>query len=124
MKLTLLTTFDDTVSANILKTKLESENIPCFLHNENLTGLLPNAQNVMGSGVRVLVPEELLHNAIKIAELGQQKNLCPDCGSDQLVNISEQKRKKFKLLFTLIAGILVDPPSKYSCTNCGYLFKR
>lgn len=124
MNLTHLTTLYDTVSANILRTKLESENIPCVLHNENITSLLPNAQNVMGSGVRVMVPKEFLNQALEIAELGEQKIVCPDCGSDHIVNVSNLKRKKFKFFFILLVGIIGDLPSKYSCSNCGYMFKK
>ena len=82
---------EDTVSANILKTKLESEDIPCFLHNENLTSLLPNARNLMGSGVRLMVPEELLERAIEIIDVEESEVSCPDCGSHELVNITKQK---------------------------------
>ena len=91
MKLSLLTIMEDTVSANILKTKLESEDIPCFLHNENLTSLLPNARNLMGSGVRLMVPEELLERAIEIIDVEESEVSCPDCGSHELVNITKQK---------------------------------
>lgn len=123
MKFTLLTVLNDTISANVLKTKLESEEIPCFLHNENITGLLPHAQNVLGSGVRVMVPKEFLEKAIEIANLGERKLACPDCGSDNLINISSKRRQQFKLFFIILVGIIGNLPSKYSCQNCGYLFK-
>ena len=68
-KLVHLATFSNTISAHLLRTKLESEGIPSFLNNENITNLLPHYFNIMGSGVQVLVPSEKLEEAQNIAQL-------------------------------------------------------
>lgn len=123
MKLSLLTITDDTVSANIIKTNLESESIPCFLHNENLTSLLPNSSNQKRSGVQLMV-SELLEKVIEIADLQSSEISCPDCGSEELVNITKQKWKNFRLFFLILSGITGNSSQKYSCSNCGYMFRK
>ncbi|WP_083631338.1 putative signal transducing protein [Labilibacter marinus] len=50
-----LITCDNAFEANLIKGRLESEDIPCILTNENISNLLPSYNHLMGSGVQVLV---------------------------------------------------------------------
>ncbi len=63
MSLSKLATFDNSISANILRTKLESEGIICFLYNEHFTNLMPHYFDLLGSGVLVMVPTDQLKKA-------------------------------------------------------------
>lgn len=45
-------TFDSVIDANIIKTKLDAHDIPCFLTEENLANLYPT-QNLLAIGVRL-----------------------------------------------------------------------
>ncbi len=63
MKLVLLTTIDDSISANLLKSKLESEDIPCVLINEHITDTLTHLKYTAGFGVRVMVFEDQVEEA-------------------------------------------------------------
>ena len=44
--------FDSAIDANIVKTKLDANGIPCFLTEENLANLYP-LQNFLAMGVRL-----------------------------------------------------------------------
>lgn len=63
MSLSELATFDNSLTANMLKSKLENEGIPCFLNNENFTNIMPHYFSMLGSGVKVLVPTDQLEKA-------------------------------------------------------------
>src|SRR5690606_9588822 len=45
--------FRDTISANLVKSKLDAYGIPCFLTEENLSNLYPGASALMNSQVRL-----------------------------------------------------------------------
>jgi Putative prokaryotic signal transducing protein len=66
-KIIIYTAFDNVIAANIAKTKLDAYGIPCFLTEENFTGLYP-LRNDIFPGVRLHIFEqdservkELLH---------------------------------------------------------------
>ena len=44
--------FENAIEANIIKTKLDANGIPCFLSDENLANLYP-LQNFLAMGVRL-----------------------------------------------------------------------
>jgi len=52
-----LITCQNVFEANLLKGRLESEGIQCFLTNENFATLLPVLNGVMDSGIHVMVLE-------------------------------------------------------------------
>ncbi|UII19635.1 putative signal transducing protein [Fulvivirga ligni] len=126
MKLVVLTTLDNSIDANLLRSKLESEGIPCFLHNENVTNLIPYSFNILGGGVRVLVPDDQLEASRELAQLNEEKIHCPNCGSDNIKNRLEKWWIKLYLIF--IGFFLVAPIGNllnhYICRRCGEEFKK
>ncbi len=66
MKTTTLKTCQTPFEANLIKAKLEAAGIPSFLTNENYSTLYPVMANLLGSGVRVLVNDEDLENALEL----------------------------------------------------------
>jgi Putative prokaryotic signal transducing protein len=56
-KIIIYTAFDNVIAANIAKTKLDAYGIPCFLTEENFTGLYP-LQNDIFPGVRLHIFEQ------------------------------------------------------------------
>ena len=126
MALKLLTTCDSVLSANLLKTKLESEGIYCFLNHENFSNLMPHFYNMLGSGVQVMVSSDQLEQAQRIAQLDDGKLKCPNCSSTNIANDSERKAGKLKLiaiafLFVIPIGNLLN---NYVCKECGHQFKK
>ena len=55
-KIIIFTSFDNVIAANIAKTKLDAYGIPCFLTEENFTGLYP-LRNDIFPGVRLHIFE-------------------------------------------------------------------
>ncbi|MEQ9304842.1 MAG: DUF2007 domain-containing protein [Marinoscillum sp.] len=126
MSLSELATFDNSLTANMLKTKLEIEGIPCFLNNENFTNMMPLYFNMLGSGVRVMVPTDQLERAKEIAKIESGKLSCPNCESTKIMNSVERTTNKLKL--ALIAIFLALPIgnllNNYSCQDCEHQFKK
>ncbi len=64
-KIIVYTSFDNVIAANIAKTKLDAYGIPCFLTEENFTGLYPLMNNLF-PGVRLHVFEKDFDRAQEI----------------------------------------------------------
>ncbi|WP_422359492.1 DUF2007 domain-containing protein [Reichenbachiella sp.] len=126
MKLTLLTTCDNSIDANLMRTKLEHEGIPCFLNNENFTNLMPNYYNLFGSGVRVMVPDEFLEQAKEILQLSDGVLKCPNCKSE---NISNKNKPLLETIKVIFIGIFFAAPvgnliTNFCCDDCKTEFKQ
>lgn len=125
MSLSLLTTSDNSITANLLRLKLESEGVPCFLNNEYFTSIMPHYFNMLGSGVRVLVPTNQLENAKEILKINQDRISCPNCESVNIQNAVE--KPIYKLKIGLIALFLAAPIgnllNNYVCQECKHQFK-
>lgn len=126
MKLTLLTTCDNSIDANLMRTKLEHEGIPCFLNNENFTNLMPHYYNLLGSGVRVMIPDEFLEQAKEILQLREGILKCPNCKSE---NISSKNKPFLETLKVIFIGIFLAAPvgnliTNFTCNDCQTEFKQ
>jgi hypothetical protein len=126
MTLSLLTTLDNSITVSILKSKLESEGIPCFLHNEHFTNIMPHYFHMLGSGVRVMVPSDQLELAIEIAHLDQDMFTCPNCGSENITNSIDGIRNKIRvgLIAIFLAAPIGNLLNDYSCNDCYQPFKK
>jgi Putative prokaryotic signal transducing protein len=56
-KIVVFEAYDTTIQANLAKTKLDAYGIPCFLTDENFTGLYP-LRNDIFPGARLHIFEE------------------------------------------------------------------
>ena len=126
MKTVTLITCDTSFQASLIQGRLLNEGaIESFLTNQNSTNLLPHLNNIMGSGVQVLVDENNLERARKIIadELtpDNQNIICPYCGSEH-VTLGLGKHKKGKFLQILLSIFFVIPlgylKPKYYCQDC------
>ncbi|SMD32399.1 Putative signal transducing protein [Reichenbachiella faecimaris] len=126
MKLVLLTTCDNSIDANLIRTKLEHEGIPCFLNNENFTNLMPHYYNLLGSGVRVMISDELLDQAKEIIQLPDGRLKCPNCNSKNISNKAKPILERLKIIF--IGIFLVAPVgnliTNFKCEDCQTEFKQ
>ena len=62
MSIITLKTFDSSIEAYLLKSKLESENIECFVIDENMITLNPLFANAVG-GIKLNINDEDLKKA-------------------------------------------------------------
>lgn len=84
-KLVTLASFDNSIDAHLLRTKLESEEIPCFIFDENMVTLNP-LNNITVGGVKVKVMEEDLDAARNILDLlynGPAQRILSGSGQDR-----------------------------------------
>lgn len=70
-KIIVLKRFENAIEANIAKTKLDANDVPCFLTDENLANLYPT-QNLLAIGVSL----HIFENDLLIAqEILKETNL-------------------------------------------------
>jgi len=125
MKTITLITCDTPVKANLIQGRLLNEGIECFLTNQHFTNLMPHLNNMMGSGVQVIVDENDLERARKIIadELtpDNQNIKCPYCGSEHVtLGLGNHKKGKFiQILLSIFFFIpLGNLKPKYYCQDC------
>jgi hypothetical protein len=128
--------FDSAIDANIVKTKLDAYEIPCFLTEENLSNLYPGVGFSMSAfRVRLHLFSQDAERATKILEADQPIELdpdsitkCPRCGSQKIER--DFARNPSQNLLRLLVGLLVGLvsfvffPAKrvYRCQDCEHEF--
>lgn len=128
--------FRDLPLAELAKSKLESEGIPCFLANKNLIGINWLYSFALG-GVRLQVRKDDAEIAEKIlnedfsSELDslddqfpqlQRDDLCSKCGSSN-ISVVNTTRKAGAL--SLLLGLpLILFRKRYKCSECGHIMKK
>lgn len=134
MSLILLKTLDDSISAHILKTRLESEGIPCFIHDENIVTLNPLYNFAVG-GVKLMVNKSDLEKAIQVlkdidetpyTDEKDKEIRCPNCQSTELYADFKSMKNPAGVLAAITSFLLVVFPfyykSVYRCKKCGTEF--
>lgn len=133
MALITLKRFDNPVDAHLLKSKLESEDIPCFLLDENTVTLNP-LYNVAVGGIRLQVMEEHMKQAQAIlqsiegtpytTEKGEVLK-CPSCGSENITSHFHSIKGVRAVLLAIATALLAYPfyKNRYKCEHCGEVFK-
>jgi hypothetical protein len=71
METVKLMTCDNSQKAAIIKGRLESEGIHCFLTNENFSTLMPSFNGRFESGIQVMINKEDHQKARQILNLEQ-----------------------------------------------------
>lgn len=136
LALLTLKTFDSSVDAHLLKTKLSNEGIVSFLFDENIMTLNP-LYNIMVGGIKLKVLEDDFERATKIVdEIETSPHLdenggtlvCPVCGSDKLFQGFKSMKGFAGALSATLAVLLTVFPvyfsSAYRCKNCGNEFSK
>ena len=134
MKFVTLTSFENTVEAHLLKSKLESEGIICFLKDEYITNAYQQYSYPFG-GVKLMVRSSEYAEALNILNLIEDNAFidydrlalkCPNCNSVKI-----QRRKSIRsvggiisLLITLLFSVIaIKPKTLYRCNNCSTDFE-
>ena len=73
MKLVTAQTFNDSVSAHLVKTRLENEGVECFIFDEHINNVMPVYGQAVG-GIRLKIKEE---DATRTKELIEEWELRP-----------------------------------------------
>lgn len=134
MSLITFRTFDNPIDAHILRVKLESEGIVCYIFDEHTIGVNPLYSTALG-GVKLKINEEdLIHAKNVVLELeetpytteDEQIITCPECGSTHLES-GYKSMKSIGAILSAIASFLlfifpIYRKDVYKCKDCGSEF--
>lgn len=134
MGLITFKTFDNSIDAHILKIKLESEGITCFLFDEHMVSVNPLYSQLIG-GIKLKInKEDLIHAKNIVLELEQtpyttedeQVIACPKCQSVHIQSGYRSMRSVGAVISAIVSFLLVVFPlyrkSVYKCLDCGNEF--
>ena len=135
MELVTLKSFDNSIDAHLVKSKLESEEISCFLFDENIVNLNP-LYNVLVGGIKLKIHKldankaALILSEIEESSLANEQGVviqCPICESDQIHNGFKSMKGARGILSAIISFFLMVFPIYfklvYKCKDCGNEFK-
>ena len=118
-KIIIYEAFDTVMQANLAKTKLDAYGIPCFLTEENFTGLYP-MRNQIFPGVRLHVFERDAGRVKEVlAEVPSEvePTICPHCQSKN-VTIEETKQGPPPDLLSSLLFVVAPVKKVYYCNDC------
>ncbi|MBI1315361.1 DUF2007 domain-containing protein [bacterium] len=131
----IVRTFDDPLKAHVLKTKLESEGIECFLHDDILMTLMP-LYNIAVGGVKLKINANDLSYATEILAKFENTKLtnsedeviqCSNCGSDEFFSGYKWMRNTMGFFSFILTFLLMIYPiyakHVYKCKACGKEFE-
>ncbi|WP_432672648.1 DUF2007 domain-containing protein [Flavobacterium sp. SM2513] len=135
MKLITVQVFDNPIDMHVLKSKLESEGIHCYIFDEHTVAINPLMSQGVG-GIKLKVDESDSDKALLILQEIQavatldddgKAMVCPNCGSTDLyANFKSMKGTKGILSMVVMFFFVVFPfyyKNVYKCKNCDTEFK-
>lgn len=136
-KIITLQTFDNPTLAHIIRTRLEANNIPCFLADEHIIGLNPLYNPAIG-GVKLKIFEKDYEKCMSL--LAEDEDLmvedeqttdktetsCPACNSTN-VGYGNATKKRFGILTMAVSFLTMSYPiinrRAWHCYQCGEEFQ-
>ena len=127
-------TFNDVMEAEIVKSKLESFEIPCSLSGLDTSFFNPLFNN-NNDRIKLSIFERDWDMAVKVLtnEDGTKPDtlykadiFCPKCNSDNVESYTREKKKFNLLTFILsifISALPADTEIVFQCKDCGNEFK-
>jgi len=128
MDFVILQSFNNYVDAHLLMAKLESEDIQCWLQDENTVTLYPILTNAVG-GIKLFINKNDLSRARQIfweVENNRKKTIeCPKCKGHniELVSTPRKAANWFSAILTFFLGDYALAVDKVNhCFDCGNEF--
>ena len=135
MELVTIKTFDNSIEAHIMKSKLESEDIMCFLLDENIVGLNPLYDVAVG-GIKLKIKKsdvgqatEIIEESVKSAITNDQGEVvqCPNCKSEDIYSGFKSMKGTKGILSAIVSFLFMVYPiyykTVYKCKKCRTEFK-
>lgn len=135
MELITLKTFDNPIDVHILRARLESEDITCFIFDENIVSVNP-LYNITVGGIKLKVREDQYQLALEVlkdidgtpyTDDNEKKIVCPKCNSEDIESGFRSVKGIAGIVSMIISFLFTVFPiylsSKYRCNNCGTEFK-
>lgn len=121
---TILAVFEYSTEAQVVKSKLDSENISTMLMDEKTIDSDPLLSQAIG-GVKLLVHNDdlgkasTIYNEIRTYEKDNNGNAinCPNCNSQKILVAEAQRKTFFFMLFPFFES------RKLICNDCKTVFK-
>lgn len=120
-KIIVFREYENSIDANVAKTKLDAYDVPCFLTQENLNNLM--AQNPFLFRIKLHIFETDTLRAKKILDDlfdHDSPKTCPNCESTEI--IYADSRKKFNVFASIAFAFLLHTPLEkkkvYHCLDC------
>jgi DNA-directed RNA polymerase subunit RPC12/RpoP len=136
MPLVTIMTSDNNIDIHMMKGKLESEEITCYVFDENIVTLNP-LFNIAVGGIKLRVHEldaekarDIIKEINSTPSRDEFQNVikCPQCGSESLYKNFRSMKGIFGLISAIISFILSIFPiyfkSVYKCKACDFEFKE
>ncbi|HET6767795.1 MAG TPA: DUF2007 domain-containing protein [Chitinophagaceae bacterium] len=128
MEFVIVQSFNNYVDAHLLMTRLESENIECWLQDENTVTIYPIWTNAVG-GIKLLVKKEDFDRASEIFKESENNRRqaieCPNCKghNTELVSSPRKVTNWLSVLLTYsFMGYPVGVDKVSHCFDCGHEF--
>ena len=131
MKLVTAQTFNDSVSAHLVKTRLENEGIECYIFDEHINNIMPIYGQAVG-GIRIKIKEEDVPKAKALIEEWELRPhldrtnetlTCAACGSHEIYAGFKSFKTSLGWLTLAISFLFMIYPfyskTVYRCKRCG-----
>jgi hypothetical protein len=114
--------YDTVIDANIAKTRLDANDIPCFLTEENMSNLYPSHRFLGGLKVRLHLfakDEEKASEILSDIDLTSDSDAslkCPKCNSSRIIrDFPKQSGESLTFIFF---GVLFPHKKVNHCLDC------
>jgi hypothetical protein len=136
-KIIVYSTYYNPIEANIIKSRLEDSDIPCFLTDENISTIQPLYNQAVGGvklnifekdieRINALLQEEIIFEDEPAVSEEDEPVACPNCKATN-VSYGQATKSRFSWWVTLLSLIFFIYPFKakncYHCYQCGNEFK-
>ncbi|MFT4805111.1 MAG: hypothetical protein ACI9YE_002326 [Psychroserpens sp.] len=135
LELVTIKTFDNLIEAHMMKSKLESENIICFMFDENIVGLNP-LYNVTVGGIKLTINQFDFDKATEIINAYDNSILtddegelieCPKCKTQDVFSGFKSMKGAKGIVSAIVSFLFMVFPmyykTVYKCKSCGNEFK-
>ena len=130
MDFVILQSFNNYMDAHLLMAKLESEEIDCWLQDENTVTVNPIWTNAVG-GIKLMVKKEDVLRAVEIFKETENKRKlaveCPKCKSHNVEYVSSPRKAAnwFSAILTFfLSDYALSVEKVYHCFDCCHEFKN
>ena len=130
MEFVILQSFNNYVDAHLLRSRLESEDIECWLQDENTVTINPIWTNAVG-GIKLMVKKEDFVRASDIfreTENNRKQAIeCPNCKGHnvELVSTPRKASNWISAIFGFLLGDYAMSVDKVNhCFDCGHEFEN
>lgn len=125
MQTTVLKTFDNYFSANIMLARMQDAGINCFLKDEFSATVNPVLNNAIG-GIKLMVFEKNAEEALELLTHFEEEYLktlpCPQCRETDIALLTEiiKVNPIENFLSWLFRSSNIRAEQVYRCSNCGW----